>query len=106
MSSVVLSDGKNTLEFVKSDRNAPLERRQSPWVEVLHEAIHLGDLDYLGHCPTETMLADCLTKPGHFQQVMTFLSIGLIQMRGERLTHRERRRLVAQSVNHTLSSLD
>ena len=64
-------------ELCTGAKGVPADKSQRLSVLSMREERLSGRLRRLYHCPTQLMLADGLTKPGIFPNLMQFLSTGM-----------------------------
>ena len=78
-----MTDCHDMYDLISGNKPLPQDRTQRMYVMSLREERVSGRLRYLYKTPTESMLADAITKSGFKPQMMDFLSTGLLVLRNE-----------------------
>ena len=87
------TDCRDFFELCTGSRSLPQDKSQRLYVLAVKEARVSGRLRYLMLWPTQSMLADALTKPMTSLQLMQTLSSGFIEIKNEEKHHVLLRRL-------------
>ena len=75
-----LTDCKDLYELVTGLKGIPQDKQQRLPVMALREERLAGRIRWTGHIPTDVMVADGLTKPGTFPQLMKLLTTGIVDL--------------------------
>ena len=75
-----LTDCKDLYELVTGLKGVPQDKQQRLPVMALREERLAGRVRWTGHIPTDVMVADGLTKPGTFPQLMKLLTTGIVDL--------------------------
>ena len=87
------TDCNDVYQLVTMSKTLPQDKTQRIYVLSLRESRLSGRVRWMALVPTESMVADVLTKPMHAKQMLTLLTSGVLEVKNEETHHLQMKRL-------------